>query len=114
MAKILSQEEVDALLKSHPPRQALGLTADSSTLDLLLDIQLPVVVRMGQTEIQMGKLLKLAPGSILDLNRSADSPMELLVDGKLIAKGEVMVVDGHFAFRITEIGTHTGSIRNLA
>jgi flagellar motor switch protein FliN/FliY len=100
-----------------PVRQApmaSGPAVDSSNLNLLLDIQLPVVVRMGQTEMQMGELLKLTPGSILELNRSADSPVELLVNGKLIAKGEVVVVDGNFAFRITEIDTRAARIRSLA
>ena len=100
-----------------PPRQApmaSGPMTDSGNLDLLLDIQLPVVVRMGQTEMQMGELLKLTPGSILELNRSADAPVELLVNGKLIAKGEVVVVDGNFAFRITEIETRAARIRSLA
>jgi flagellar motor switch protein FliN/FliY len=100
-----------------PPRQApvaSGPAPDTGNLDLLLDIQLPVVVRMGQTEMQMGELLKLTPGSILELNRSADAPVELLVNGKLIAKGEVVVVDGNFAFRITEIDTRAARIRSLA
>ena len=102
---------------SAPARQApvaAGPMPDSGNLDLLLDIQLPVVVRMGQTEMQMGELLKLTPGSILELNRSADAPVELLVNGKLIAKGEVVVVDGNFAFRITEIDTRAARIRSLA
>jgi flagellar motor switch protein FliN/FliY len=93
---------------------AAGPAHDTGNLDLLLDIQLPVVVRMGQTEMQMGELLKLTPGSILELNRSADAPVELLVNGKLIAKGEVVVVDGNFAFRITEIDTRAARIRSLA
>lgn len=100
-----------------PTRQApvaSGPMTDAGNLDLLLDIQLPVVVRMGQTEMQMGELLKLTPGSILELNRSADAPVELLVNGKLIAKGEVVVVDGNFAFRITDIDSRAARIRSLA
>lgn len=100
-----------------PSRQApaaTGPVVDSGNLDLLLDIQLPVVVRMGQTEMLMGELLKLTPGAILELNRSADAPVELLVNGKLIAKGEVVVVDGNFAFRITEIESRANRIRSLA
>jgi flagellar motor switch protein FliN/FliY len=93
---------------------ASGPMPDAGNLDLLLDIQLPVVVRMGQTEMHMGELLKLTPGSILELNRSADAPVELLVNGKLIAKGEVVVVDGNFAFRITEIDSRAARIRSLA
>lgn len=102
---------------SAPSRQApaaTGPVVDSGNLDLLLDIQLPVVVRMGQTEMLMGELLKLTPGAILELNRSADAPVELLVNGKLIAKGEVVVVDGNFAFRITEIESRANRIRSLA
>jgi flagellar motor switch protein FliN/FliY len=86
---------------------------DPGNLDLLLDIELQLVVRMGQTEMQMGELLKLTPGSILEMNRSADAPVELLVNGKLIAKGEVVVVEGNFAFRITEIESKASRIRSL-
>ena len=71
------------------------------------------MVRMGQTEMQLGELLKLTPGSILELNRAADAPVELLVNGKQIAKGEVVVVDGNFAFRITEIESPASRIRSL-
>jgi len=93
------------------PRQA---SVDTGNLDLLLDIELPVMVRMGQTEMSLGELLKLTPGSILELNRAADAPVELLVNGKQIAKGEVVVVDGNFAFRITEIESTDTRIRSLA
>ena len=87
---------------------------DTGNLDLLLDIELPVMVRMGQTEMQLGELLKLTPGSILELNRAADAPVELLVNSKVIAKGEVVVVDGNFAFRITEIESTAARLRSLA
>lgn len=106
---------------AHAPAPAAGpvgqvttTSADVRNLDLLLDIELPVVVRMGQTEMQLGELLKLTPGSILELNRAADAPVELLVNGKQIAKGEVVVVDGNFAFRITEIESTAARIRSLA
>jgi flagellar motor switch protein FliN/FliY len=105
-----------------PPPIAAGAVAppappqahvDTGNLDLLLDIELPVMVRMGQTEMQLGELLKLTPGSILELNRAADAPVELLVNSKTIAKGEVVVVDGNFAFRITEIESTAARIRSL-
>jgi flagellar motor switch protein FliN/FliY len=100
-----------------PPQAAARPAAapvDTGNLDLLMDIELPVMVRMGQTEMQLGDLLKLTPGSILELNRPADAPVELLVNSKLIAKGEVVVVDGNFAFRITEIESTDTRIRSLA
>jgi flagellar motor switch protein FliN/FliY len=86
---------------------------DTRNLDLLLDIELPVVVRMGHTEMPLGELLKLAPGSILELNGPADAPVDLLVNGKQIAKGEVVVVDGNFAFRITEIESTAQRLKSL-
>ncbi|MCL1893716.1 MAG: flagellar motor switch protein FliN [Holophagaceae bacterium] len=87
---------------------------DTKNLDLLLDIELPVVVRMGHTEMPLGELLKLTPGSILELNRPADAPVDLLVNGKQIAKGEVVVVDGNFAFRITEIESTAQRLQSLS
>jgi flagellar motor switch protein FliN/FliY len=90
------------------------LSVDTRNLDLLLDIELPVVVRMGHTEMPLGELLKLTPGSILELNRPADAPVDLLVNGKQIAKGEVVVVDGNFAFRITEIESTAQRLQNLS
>lgn len=92
---------------------AAPLPADAGNLDLLMDIELPLVVRMGQTDMMLGELLKLVPGSILELNRAADAPVELLVNGKRIAMGEVVVVDGNFAFRITEIESTAARIRSL-
>jgi flagellar motor switch protein FliN/FliY len=92
---------------------AAPLPADAGNLDLLMDIELPLVVRMGQTDMMLGELLKLVPGSILELNRAADAPVELLVNGKRIAMGEVVVVDGNFAFRITEIESTAMRIRSL-
>ena len=92
---------------------AAGPAVEPGNLDLLVDIELQLVVRMGQTEMQMGELLKLTPGSILEMNRSADAPVELLVNGKLIARGEVVVVEGNFALRITEIESKAARIRSL-
>ncbi|BDU73543.1 flagellar motor switch protein FliN [Mesoterricola silvestris] len=100
-----------AVPAAGPQRQAS--TVETGNLDLLLDIELPLMVRMGQTEMQLGELLKLTPGSILELNRAADAPVELLVNSKLIARGEVVVVDGNFAFRITEIESTDARIRSL-
>jgi len=103
---------------SSQAQQAVHMSIESNVdtrnLDLLLDIELPVVVRMGHTEMPLGELLKLTPGSILELNRPADAPVDLLVNGKQIAKGEVVVVDGNFAFRITEIESTAQRLQNLS
>lgn len=123
-APALAPQAAAPAVAAPPPPVAAGAKAapaalpyapvDTGNLDLLLDIELPVMVRMGQTEMQLGELLKLTPGSILELNRAADAPVELLVNSKVIAKGEVVVVDGNFAFRITEIESAAARIRSLA
>jgi flagellar motor switch protein FliN/FliY len=99
---------------SYAPIPSYESSVDTRNLELLLDIELPVVVRMGHTEMPLGELLKLTPGSILELNRPADAPVDLLVNGKQIAKGEVVVVDGNFAFRITEIESAAQRLQNLS
>ncbi|MDR0499455.1 MAG: flagellar motor switch protein FliN [Holophagales bacterium] len=113
-----SSESASQAAGSQHTQQIVSISTESSVdtrnLDLLLDIELPVVVRMGHTVMPLGEVLKLTPGSILELNRPADAPVDLLVNGKQIAKGEVVVVDGNFAFRITEIESTAQRLQNLS
>jgi flagellar motor switch protein FliN/FliY len=60
-------------------------------------------VRFGRTELALQTLVRLGPGSVIDLHRSADEPVDVLVSGKVIARGEVVVVDGSYGVRVTEI-----------
>ncbi|CAM2068561.1 Flagellar motor switch protein FliN [Sulfidibacter corallicola] len=82
-------------------------------IDLLMDIELPVIIRIGRTELLLQDILKLTPGSIIELNKAMDDPIDMLVNNKLVARGEVVVVDGNFAFRITEIVSPQARIRSL-
>ena len=82
-------------------------------LDLLLDIELPLAVRFGQTELTLSTLTRLGPGSVIDLHRSADEPVEILVGGKMIARGEVVVVEGNYGVRVTEVLSTADRIRSL-
>jgi flagellar motor switch protein FliN/FliY len=76
-------------------------------LDLLRDVEMEVTVELGRTRMTVRELLALAPGAVVELDRAAGSPADLLVNGRLIARGEVVVVDEDFAVRITEIiGSH--------
>lgn len=88
-------------------------TALSGNVDLLMDIELPVIIRIGKTELLLQDLLKLTPGAIIELNKAMDDPIDMLVNNKLVARGEVVVVDGNFAFRITEIVSPAARIRSL-
>ena len=72
-------------------------------LDLLGGVQMSVVAELGRTRMTVADLLSLTPGSVVELDRAAGSPIDLLVNGTLIARGEVVVVDEEFGLRISEI-----------
>ncbi len=72
-------------------------------LDFILDIPLKVTVELGRTSVVVKDLLQLGQGSVLELNKLAGEPLEILVNGKLIAKGEVVVVNEKFGIRLTDI-----------
>jgi flagellar motor switch protein FliN/FliY len=81
-------------------------------LDLVLDIDLPMSVRFGRTEMALGTLTRLGPGSVIDLGRSPDEPVEMIVSGRVVARGDVVVVGGNFGVRITDV-LHTPGRRDL-
>jgi flagellar motor switch protein FliN/FliY len=92
---------------------ATSLSTQGRNLDLLLDVELPLAVRFGQAELTLHHLTRLGPGSVIDLRRSADEPVEVLVGGKIIARGEVVVVEGNYGVRITEVVSTADRIRSL-
>ena len=72
-------------------------------LDLLLEVELDASLRFGQREMLLREILELRPGSVVELNRQLQEPAELLVGGRIIARGEVVIVDGNYGLRITDI-----------
>jgi flagellar motor switch protein FliN/FliY len=83
------------------------------TMDLLLDVELPVSVSFGKTEIPMKDVLKLTTGSIVELNRNINEPVEVLVNHCLIARGEVVVVEGNYGVRIQQIISRSDRLRSI-
>ncbi len=82
-------------------------------IDRVLDIRLVATARLGRVEMPIGEILALGPGSIIDVGRMVDEPVELLVNDKLIARGDVVVVDEKFGLRITEIVSPEKRIESL-
>lgn len=78
-----------------------------------MDVEVPISVRFGRKQMLLDEILKLGPGSCIQLDRKIDDPVELLVNQKLLATGEVVVVDGHYAIRITEIVSPAERIESL-
>ncbi len=82
-------------------------------LDMVLDIGLIATARLGHVEMPIGDIMKLGPGSIIEVGHMVDEPVDLLVNGKLIARGDVVVVDEKFGLRITEIVSARERIESL-
>jgi flagellar motor switch protein FliN/FliY len=84
-------------------RQAGTLVAAARGIEMLHGVDMEVTVELGRTRMTVRDLLALSPGAVLELDRAAGSPADLLVNGRLIARGEVVVVDEDFGLRVTEI-----------
>lgn len=82
-------------------------------IDLILDIPVQMTVELGRTKIAIKNLLQLAQGSVVELDGMAGEPMDVLVNGCLIAQGEVVVVNDKFGIRLTDIITPSERIRKL-
>jgi flagellar motor switch protein FliN len=76
---------------------------EPANLKLVMDVELNVSLRFGQRRLPLREVLELASGSVIELDRQVDEPIELLLDGKLIARGEAVIVDGNYGLRVTEI-----------
>jgi len=76
---------------------------DKDSIDRLLDVSLNISVELGRKQMQIKDILSLGPGKIIELDKLAGEPVDLLVNGKLLAKGEVVVVDENFGVRITDL-----------
>ena len=76
---------------------------NAGTMDLLMDMELPVMVRFGSTRMPLRDLLKLTAGSVIEFNRSPEDAIEVLVNGRVVARGAAIVVEGNYGVRISEI-----------
>ncbi|MDW5416870.1 MULTISPECIES: flagellar motor switch protein FliN [unclassified Iodobacter] len=122
-AALAEQEVADAAVAAAPDVQAADIFQrfDASTpianapsnIDMILDIPVSLTVELGRTKIAIRSLLQLAQGSVVELDGMAGEPMDVLVNGCLIAQGEVVVVNDKFGIRLTDIITPAERIRRL-
>lgn len=112
MDKIADQlNEMSAGLESGGTAQASGMK--DRNLNLILDIPLKVTVELGRTKMPVSELLNLTQGSVIELAKLAGEPMEVLVNDKLIARGEAVVVNEKFGVRLTDIISPSERIEQL-
>ncbi|MBN3807326.1 flagellar motor switch protein FliN [Paraburkholderia sp. Ac-20336] len=95
------------------PLSKVEPTSTHNDIDMILDIPVQMTVELGRTKIAIRNLLQLAQGSVVELDGLAGEPMDVLVNGCLIAQGEVVVVNDKFGIRLTDIITPSERIRKL-
>jgi flagellar motor switch protein FliN/FliY len=91
-----------------------GLTGSGNDISMILDIPVQLTVELGRTRIPIKHILQLAQGSVVELETLAGEPMDVLVNGFLIAQGEVVVVNDKFGIRLTDIVTPSERMRRLS
>jgi flagellar motor switch protein FliN/FliY len=120
-AALAEQTETEANPPARRPAAAVfeqfspgaAKAAGANDIDLILDIPVQLTVELGRTKIAIKNLLQLAQGSVVELDGLAGEPMDVLVNGCLIAQGEVVVVNEKFGIRLTDIITPSERIRKL-
>jgi len=90
-----------------PTRSVGGIAGrvipEQINLKLVMDVELNVTLRFGQRQLTLREVLELIPGSVVELDRQVEEPVELLLNGKVIARGEAVVIDGNYGLRVTEV-----------
>lgn len=125
---MLTQEEIESFITNEIKPEAVkrdertsGVKSVSTkskdsgyrNLDVILDIQVEATARLGSVEMPLATVLSLGPGSVINVGHEVDNPIELYVNNKLIAKGDVVIVDEKFGIRITEIVSPQERIESL-
>lgn len=108
------QVKRDEPVKTAGKRVAENLKGSETNIELLMDVELPITVRIGSTEMKLVDIMRLGIGSIIELEKMVDDPVEVLVNDKMVAKGEVVVYNGNFAIRILDVQSREARIKSLA
>jgi flagellar motor switch protein FliN/FliY len=96
-----------------PPAADQAVESRGQAIDLLLDVELPVSISFGRTQLPLKEVLQLTSGSIVELNRAVSDPVEVIVNNCVIARGEVVVVEGNYGVRIQEIVSRQQRLRTV-
>lgn len=94
--------------------EAAASTGETKSLDLILDIPLTVTVELGRSKMLINDLLQLGQGSVIELTKLVGEPLEVLVNQKLVARGEVVVVNEKFGVRLTDIVSPMERVQSLS
>lgn len=109
-AKAAMFSEVDSQAK----KKSSEISADELNLDVILDVPVTLSMEIGRTQINIRNLLQLNQGSVVELDRFAGEPLDVLVNGTLIAHGEVVVINDKFGIRLTDVISLSERVKRLA
>ena len=102
-------------MNEHPPSESvIAAPEQSSTFAVLQAVELPVSVSFGRVQIPLKEVLKLTAGSIIELNRTVEEPVEVIVNNCVVARGEVVVVEGNYGVRIQQIMSRQERLEKLS
>jgi flagellar motor switch protein FliN/FliY len=104
--------ETEQAAKS-PAKSSAGIGPKTGSIDLLLDVELPVSISFGRAQLALKDVIKLTTGSIVELNRAVSEPVDVIVNNCVIARGEVVVVEGNFGVRIRQVISRQERLRTL-
>lgn len=90
-------------LAVQPVSDSAVESSKAANLDMVLDVELNVTLRFGQRQLSLREVLDLTSGSVVELDRQVDEPVDLFLDGKVVARGEAVIIDGNYGMRITQV-----------
>jgi flagellar motor switch protein FliN/FliY len=112
-----TKHRADSNLTARPvqfaPLKTPSSTNPDTNLDLLMGVKLQMVVELGRTNMRIEEILKLGPGSVVELDKLAGEPVDVLVNNRLIARGEVVVIDDRFGVRITDVLPYSRKVKSV-
>ncbi|OQY02165.1 MAG: flagellar motor switch protein FliN [Desulfobacteraceae bacterium 4572_130] len=111
---VTKKEELKTTARKEAKKEITKNIKKKNELDFILDIPLQLSVELGKTKMLVNDLLQLGQGSIIELNKMSGEPLEVYINGKLIAKGEVVVVNEKFGIRLTDIITPMDRVKSLS
>ena len=112
-AELLEREERERASAQAPVDPGPSLNASDVNLDVILDVPVTLSMEVGRTRIPIRNLLQLNQGSVVELDRAAGEPLDVFVNGTLVAHGEVVVVNEKFGIRLTDVISPSERIRKL-
>lgn len=114
VAPSVSGAQTQAQPLQFPQLSQVPPPAGGGSLELLMDVRLPISVELGRAEMEIKDILEFGPGTVVELNKMAGDLVDIMVNGRLVAQGEVVVVDEHFGVRVTHLLSPQDRIRSLA